>query len=49
MGIRSIMDARETILLASGKEKAGAVRKALAGPVSPRSRPGCYSSTRPSR
>jgi len=35
MGIRTIMNARELLLLASGEEKAVAVQQALRGPVTP--------------
>lgn len=35
MGIRTIMNAREILLLAAGEGKAEAVRKALRGPVTP--------------
>jgi len=35
MGIRTIMNAREILLLVSGEEKAGALSRALSGPVTP--------------
>lgn len=35
MGIRTIMNARELLLLASGEEKAGVLSRALRGPVTP--------------
>ena len=35
MGIRTIMNARETLLLVSGVEKAEALSRALSGPITP--------------
>jgi glucosamine-6-phosphate deaminase len=35
MGIQTIMNAREILLLVSGRKKAGVLSQALTGPVTP--------------
>ena len=35
MGIKNIMQAKKILVIASGKEKAEALRKALHGPITP--------------